>query len=150
MGEHDCLAGIRNDDVPEDRFLPDIKYGLLRILVGGAVVIGVVRVGRLGVAQNSERQGERKRAEAGGSLQRRDRGEHGPITDFKLLKYVVEVYFDRASGNVQLMRNLFVRQTVAHQLRNLALAVRQHPQHVLDFGAVYFPPVCREVVGLSQ
>ena len=43
LGEHDCLAGIHNDDVPEDRLLPELKYGVLKILVGGAVVIGRYR-----------------------------------------------------------------------------------------------------------
>ena len=79
-----------------------------------------------------------KRAEAGGSFQQRDCREHGPITDFKLLKHVVEVYFDRALGNVQLARNLLVRQTLGYQAHNLTLAVRQHRQHFFDFGAVYF------------
>ena len=150
LGEHDRLAGICNDDVPEDRFLPELKYGVLKILVGGAVVIqeGVVRVRRLEVARNCERQGgERERPEAGGSLQQRDRGEHGPITDFKLLKYVVEVYFDCASGNVQLARNLLVRQTFGHESHDFALAAREHPQHFFNFGAVYFLPVWREVLG---
>ncbi len=70
LGERDRLAGICNDDVPEDRFLPELKYGVLKILVGGAVLIQEgVRVRRLEVARNCERQGgKRERAEAGGSL----------------------------------------------------------------------------------
>ena len=50
--------------------------GMLKVFGGGAVVIGVVRVRRLGVARNCERQGgDRERTEVGGSLQRRDRRE---------------------------------------------------------------------------
>ena len=61
----------------------------------------------------------------------RERREHGPVADFKLLIDVMEVYLDSAVGDIQPAPDFLVRQPFGHQSHNLALTVRQHRQHVL-------------------